>query len=130
MAYSKQTWDTTSYVNPTRMNHIEDGIYDISSQQDEDIVASTRAWAGTSLVFSNIEPANAQLYKLTAVESGSATNFIDYYVVIRTNNVAYASKISGQNATFTYNGTAKTLTVTLPSNAYYIYSFKKIKSNY
>ena len=30
MAYSKQTWDTTSYVNPTRMNHIEDGIYDNS----------------------------------------------------------------------------------------------------
>jgi len=28
MAYSKQTWDTTSYVNPTRMNHIEQGIYD------------------------------------------------------------------------------------------------------
>lgn len=26
MAYTKQTWDTTSYVNPTRMNHIEDGI--------------------------------------------------------------------------------------------------------
>ncbi len=26
MAYSKQTWDTNSYVNPTRMNHIEDGI--------------------------------------------------------------------------------------------------------
>lgn len=26
MAYSKQTWDTTSYVNPTRMNHIEEGI--------------------------------------------------------------------------------------------------------
>lgn len=24
--YVKQTWDTTSYVNPTRMNHIEDGI--------------------------------------------------------------------------------------------------------
>ena len=30
MAYSKQTWDTTSYVNPTRMNHIEDGIYNNS----------------------------------------------------------------------------------------------------
>ena len=26
MAYEKQTWNTTSYVNPTRMNHIEDGI--------------------------------------------------------------------------------------------------------
>lgn len=32
MAYSKQTWDTTSYVNPTRMNHIEDGIYDNSTE--------------------------------------------------------------------------------------------------
>ena len=31
MAYSKQTWDTTSYVNPTRMNHIEDGIESASS---------------------------------------------------------------------------------------------------
>lgn len=33
MAYSKQTWDTTSYVNPTRMNHIEQGIYDNSSTE-------------------------------------------------------------------------------------------------
>ena len=24
--YIKQLWDTTSYVNPTRMNHMEDGI--------------------------------------------------------------------------------------------------------
>ena len=31
MAYSKQIWDTTSYVNPTRMNHIEQGIYDASN---------------------------------------------------------------------------------------------------
>ena len=31
MAYSKQTWDTTSYVNPTRMNHIEQGIADAST---------------------------------------------------------------------------------------------------
>lgn len=26
MAYEKQQWDTTSFVNPTRMNHIEEGI--------------------------------------------------------------------------------------------------------
>lgn len=32
MAYSKQTWDTTSYVNPTRMNHIEQGIYDVEQE--------------------------------------------------------------------------------------------------
>lgn len=32
MAYSKQTWDTSSYVNPTRMNHIEQGIYDVDQK--------------------------------------------------------------------------------------------------
>ena len=36
MAYSKQTWDTTSYVNPTRMNHIEDGIADCATKSDLD----------------------------------------------------------------------------------------------
>lgn len=35
MAYSKQTWDSTSYVNPTRMNHIEDGIEDTSNSKQE-----------------------------------------------------------------------------------------------
>ena len=39
MAYSKQTWDTTSYVNPTRMNHIEDGI-EANSWKSEEIVYS------------------------------------------------------------------------------------------
>lgn len=34
MAYSKQTWDTTSYVNPTRMNHIEQGIEDANAILD------------------------------------------------------------------------------------------------
>lgn len=29
MAYEKQTWDTTSFVNPTRLNHIEDGIKEV-----------------------------------------------------------------------------------------------------
>lgn len=36
MAYSKQTWDTTSYVNPTRMNHIEDGIASASTADGTD----------------------------------------------------------------------------------------------
>lgn len=31
MAYSKQTWDTNSYVNPTRMNHMEDGIANVNN---------------------------------------------------------------------------------------------------
>ena len=32
--YIKQIWDTTSYVNPTRMNHIEEGIYAVSDKVD------------------------------------------------------------------------------------------------
>lgn len=36
MAYSKQTWDTTSYVNPTRMNHIENGIESASTAAGTD----------------------------------------------------------------------------------------------
>jgi len=32
--YIKQIWDTTSYFNPTRMNHIEDGIYNVSDKVD------------------------------------------------------------------------------------------------
>ena len=35
MAYTKQTWDTTSYVNPTRMNHIEDGIKNCDNNMDK-----------------------------------------------------------------------------------------------
>ena len=41
MAYSKQTWDTTSYVNPTRMNHIEDGIYSVDTKTANDIPYSS-----------------------------------------------------------------------------------------
>lgn len=37
MAYDKQTWNTTSYVNPTRMNHIEDGIEAADSKTADDI---------------------------------------------------------------------------------------------
>ena len=37
MSYSKQTWDTTSYVTPTRMNHIEDGIESVDTKTANDI---------------------------------------------------------------------------------------------
>ena len=41
MAYSKQTWDTISYVNPTRMNHIEDGIAGIKDATILDLAPTT-----------------------------------------------------------------------------------------
>ena len=40
MAYEKQTWDTTSFVNPTRMNHIENGIKDIDNRVPSSAVGS------------------------------------------------------------------------------------------
>ena len=55
MAYSKQTWDTTSYVNPTRMNHIEDGIEDVSNVAIKytDITETTDS-SGRILLDSNV----------------------------------------------------------------------------
>ena len=53
MAYSKQTWDTTSYVNPTRMNHIEDGIESASTAVENtrvvvsDRLSSSTGWSST-----------------------------------------------------------------------------------
>jgi len=35
MSYVQQKWDTSSYINPTRMNHIEEGIKSNSDDVDE-----------------------------------------------------------------------------------------------
>ena len=40
MAYTKQTWDTTSYVNPTRMNHIEDGIANAMTSDTQGVLGA------------------------------------------------------------------------------------------
>ena len=48
MAYSKQTWDTTSYVNPTRMNHIEQGIYDVDNKGWTALTVPTGSLSGNT----------------------------------------------------------------------------------
>lgn len=46
MAYEKQTWDTTSYVTPTRMNHIEDGIEGVTQKRLDVVTRNTNeTWA-------------------------------------------------------------------------------------
>lgn len=40
MAYDKQTWNTSSYVNPTRMNHMEDGIADSATNDNLSIIGA------------------------------------------------------------------------------------------
>ena len=51
MAYTKQTWDTTSIFNPTRMNHIEDGIAEATTPTAEGIsVTPNTTYTGTFVV--------------------------------------------------------------------------------
>ena len=52
MAYSKQTWDTNSVFNPTRMNHMEDGIYDAEANY-VDVTVTTNANGYASLGSTN-----------------------------------------------------------------------------
>ena len=55
--YSKQTWDTTSIFNPTRMNHIEQGIYDADLTEGGTMTGNltiNRANTGTSTVNSQL----------------------------------------------------------------------------
>ena len=58
MAYSKQTWDTNSVFNPTRMNHMEDGIYDAEANY-VDVTVTT-----DSSGFANLGSTNGGINKV------------------------------------------------------------------
>lgn len=47
MAYEKQTWDNNSEFNPTRMNHIENGIYSASISLFAEYTKSTSVTTGS-----------------------------------------------------------------------------------
>lgn len=67
MAYSKQTWDTTSYVNPTRMNHIEDGIeaVDTKTANDIDYASGTTIKSKIDSIQTTVDGLNATNIPLT-----------------------------------------------------------------
>lgn len=73
MAYSKQTWDTTSYVNPTRMNHIEDGIASIpwvEYGQTTSVTISANSYQDVTINFSEIHGSNPMI--IPAIKSTGA----------------------------------------------------------
>ena len=79
MAYSKQTWNTTSVFNPTRMNHIEDGIADVKDGAILDLSPTTsETWASlfgrlrqnTTILSSG----NYQYYKLRFKPTSASQN--------------------------------------------------------
>ena len=67
MAYEKQTdWENESYVNPTRMNHIEQGIYDLSLAVGNLKFEATTA----SFVFNNSATSSAvRISDITSIAS-------------------------------------------------------------
>ena len=68
MAYSKQTWDTNSYVNPTRMNHIEDGIEAVDTKISENgytVASDTVLSAGNGVWYHDITVPYTGKYLLT-----------------------------------------------------------------
>ena len=79
MAYSKQTWDTTSYVNPTRMNHIEQGIADNAFESGSNSNGSWIKFADGTMIcrksqtFSNVSVSTAwgQIYESDLIDLGS-----------------------------------------------------------
>lgn len=73
MAYDKQIWDTTSYVNPTRMNHIEDGIESVSTATGTSYnnstsgLVATNVQAGIDELRANVVNVNARLISVTVI---------------------------------------------------------------
>lgn len=114
MAYSKQTWDTTSYVNPTRMNHIEDGIEGVDNRIDnigniDTIIAPTNSTTSSlytlenykAILFVLCNSTGKQVYATTIIPKGLISNSI----VTSTNVYATTSE-----ADFTFTNSQINLT--------------------
>lgn len=83
MAYSKQTWDTTSIFNPTRMNHIEDGIYSADTRTANDI-----PYSENTTVKNKLDEIAKQGVNVTPSSSGKST-LLEYIT-----DVVYSKNLS------------------------------------
>lgn len=116
MAYSKQTWDTTSYVNPTRMNHIEDGIEDLDTASKKyvrmaenwsiDSGTYTKAFTVPSLIIFG-HPYRNQMYGFA-------------YALPFSNGGQFYNLISNPNITTSWSNNALTVTTNNSCVAYII----------
>ena len=110
MAYSKQTWDTTSYVNPKRMNHIEQGIYDVDN----------KTWTYVGAISNGSQGVDISAYKEIYIQpkvGGSRYN--SYLFTINTVNSAYISVVESESTRFygRFSVSNGILTFTLGTNA-------------
>lgn len=113
MSYTKQTWDTTSYVNPTRMNHIEDGIKANSDVLDAiktetvsaTITANANSW-GSSAISPTI-PTGYHIKSISAYSThlalaGTSVAFSGGTYQIYAYNIATGERTGAVYATFVY----------------------------
>ena len=102
MAYSKQTWDTTSYVNPTRMNHIEDGIEGVSNEIDN-LDAEDVAYDSNTSVSDMLTPQaitvtpNSTYVNTTSGNYVMAVHQIGKLVVVNIGLVKYKADVPNAN---------------------------------
>ena len=89
MSYSKQTWDTTSYVNPTRMNYIEQGIYDASP-----LVVSKSSVSSLPTTISNAAITDDMVCVNSTLSNPSA-QLSDWTVTTSSGSVSISGTISG-----------------------------------
>ena len=110
MAYSKQTWDTTSYVNPTRMNHIEDGIYDVDN----------KTWTLVGGISNGSQGVNISAYKEIYIQPRiGGTRYNSYLFKADILNGAYISVVESESTRFYGRFTVSNgvLTFTIGTNA-------------
>lgn len=106
MAYEKQTWDTNSYVNPTRMNHIENGI----KENSDNIDTLTQGASDMSTEISGIKQNIADLGGIELIANTNSTN--------SSNRVTFAKKLTEFRyicAYFGYGNTNNAASVFMPT---------------
>lgn len=86
MSYSKQTWDTTSYVNPTRMNHIESGIADDCVQKTGDTMTGNLNIDTGDSNNSKINLGGSQSYGAIRLYAGNTGKRVEIYPSVLSGN--------------------------------------------
>lgn len=87
MAYIKTNWNTNSFINPTNMNHIEDGIYNVSDKVDN-LSADDIPYDSNNSVKDQIDT-NAyklDLANITRVQVTKNVEDTDFYLIWRTDS--------------------------------------------
>lgn len=111
-----------SCASNTGLTNINSNIAD---NLTTNIKATNQAWAGSNLTF-ELPQANFNMYEFQAIYSTTA---VQYLIVVRNDGSLYTVNVGGSACTFSYSTTTHILTITLPTNGYWVYSMTKLKAS-